>query len=128
MVECTKLAVFSDNYLFLFHRLVSTMAQAGRTAGKLPPLPSLREIVRLYNLRAQKQLSQNFLMDGNLTEKIVRTAGDISGGHVCEIGPGPGGITRSILQKNVNGLTVIEKDRRFLPGLEVSTWYLHLVV
>ena len=40
---------------------------------------------------------------------------------MCEIGPGPGGITRAILETDVNGLTVIEKDGRFLPGLEVSS-------
>ena len=38
----------------------------------LPPLPSLRELVRLYGLGARSQLSQNFIMDLNLTRRIAR--------------------------------------------------------
>ena len=43
----------------------------------------------------------------------------LEGAYVCEVGPGPGSITRSILQKGAKHVTVVEKDRRFLPGLEV---------
>ena len=38
---------------------------------------------------------------------------------MVEIGPGPGNITRRILERNPRELFVIEKDRRFLPMLEV---------
>lgn len=86
---------------------------------RLPHLPSIRDLVRLYKLRARKQLSQNFLLDQRLTNKIVKAAGKVENCYVCEVGPGPGNITRSILQKGAKHVTVIEKDRRFIPSLEL---------
>lgn len=86
---------------------------------RLPPLPSTSDLIRLYKLRAVKQLSQNFLMDAKLTSKIVRSSGRVRNCHVCEVGPGPGSITRSILEQGAKHLTVIEKDPRFIPLLEL---------
>lgn len=88
-------------------------------AARIPVLPSVSEIVRLYKLQARKHLSQNFLLDMNLTRKIIRCAGLSEQSSVCEVGPGPGGLTRAIMEKDICDLTVIEKDRRFLPGLRL---------
>lgn len=49
----------------------------------------------------------------------MRLSGNLEGNFVCEVGPGPGSLTRSILNAGVERLLVVEKDKRFLPALEV---------
>lgn len=95
------------------------MASAAAKKVRLPPLPTIRDILKIYRLSALKALSQNFLMEDRLIDRIVRAAGKIEGGHVMEVGPGPGGITRSIIRKGPRQLVVVEKDRRFMPSLEL---------
>lgn len=81
-------------------------------------LPPLRDVVREHELRATKKLGQNFLFDLNLTDKIARTAGDLSDVTVFEIGPGPGGLTRSILQNKAKKVVAIEYDLRAVKALQ----------
>lgn len=90
---------------------------------RIPPLPSIRDILKLYNLKAMRQLSQNFLLDPGVNNKIVKCCGNIKGAEVCEVGPGPGNITRSVIMKGARKIHVIEKDSRFLPSLQVSFYY-----
>ncbi|TNJ44004.1 16S rRNA (adenine(1518)-N(6)/adenine(1519)-N(6))-dimethyltransferase RsmA [Phaeobacter sp. B1627] len=80
-------------------------------------LPPLREVIATHQLSARKSLGQNFLLDLNLTAKIARQAGDLSGCDVLEIGPGPGGLTRGLLSEGARRVLAIEKDQRCLPAL-----------
>lgn len=85
---------------------------------RIDDLPPLREVIAAHGLSAKKQLGQNFLLDLNLTAKIARMAGDLSGADVLEIGPGPGGLTRGLLAEGARHVLAIEKDARCLPALE----------
>ncbi len=78
------------------------------------PLPPLREVIAKHDLGAKKSLGQHFLLDLNLTGRIARTAGDLSNCTVIEIGPGPGGLTRAILEAGAKRLIVVERDARCL--------------
>ncbi|WP_134681171.1 16S rRNA (adenine(1518)-N(6)/adenine(1519)-N(6))-dimethyltransferase RsmA [Paracoccus ravus] len=87
-------------------------------------LPPLREVIARHDLQAKKQLGQNFLLDLNLTAKIARAAGDLTGCDVIEVGPGPGGLTRGLLAEGARHVLAIEKDARALPALaEISDFY-----
>jgi len=81
-------------------------------------LPPLREVIAAHDLQPKKSLGQNFLLDLNLTAKIARQAGDLSGCDVLEIGPGPGGLTRGLLAEGARRVLAVEKDARCLPALE----------
>ena len=81
-------------------------------------LPPLRDVIKEHDLRAEKKLGQNFLLDLNLTGKIARTAGDLEGVTVFEIGPGPGGLTRSLLLTQAKKVVAIEFDPRAIKALE----------
>lgn len=81
-------------------------------------LPSIKQHAKSHDLVPDKKLGQNFLFDQNLCDKIVRSAGFIEGKTVVEIGPGPGGLSRSILSAGIHKLIAIEKDHRCLRLLE----------
>ena len=87
-------------------------------------LPPLREVIATHNLQPKKALGQNFLLDLNLTAKIARLAGDLSGFDVLEVGPGPGGLTRGLLAEGARRVLAVEKDDRCLPALaEIEAAY-----
>ena len=86
--------------------------------GTIDGLPPLREVIAAHDLAAKKSLGQNFLLDLNLTAKIARMAGDLSGCDVLEVGPGPGGLTRGLLAEGARRVVAVEKDARCLPALQ----------
>ena len=82
----------------------------------LDTLPPLRESLAAHGLMANKAFGQHFLLDLNITRKIVRLAELSPGDRVIEVGPGPGGLTRALLEAGAR-VTAIEKDVRFQPLL-----------
>jgi 16S rRNA (adenine1518-N6/adenine1519-N6)-dimethyltransferase len=83
---------------------------------KLEDLPPLGGALAAHGLLTRKSFGQHFLLDLNLTRKIARLAGPLEGRAVIEVGPGPGGLTRGLLQEGAV-VIAIEKDARFLPLL-----------
>lgn len=83
----------------------------------LEHLPPLRETLAEHGLLAKKSFGQHFLLDLNVTRKIARLAGPLEGETVIEVGPGPGGLTRALLEAGARVIAV-EKDARFISLLE----------
>ena len=81
-------------------------------------LPPLREVIARYGLGARKGLGQHFLLDLNLTRRIARAAEPLAGCSIIEIGPGPGGLTRALLESEAAHVTAIERDPRCIAALQ----------
>jgi len=84
----------------------------------LDDLPSLKETVDHFGLAAKKSLGQNFLLNMNTVRKVARVAGDLTGCVVVEIGPGPGGLTRALLEAGASQVISIEHDPRCIEALQ----------
>lgn len=69
---------------------------------------------------AKKALGQHFLFDAALLGRIAIAGGPAEGRTVIEVGPGPGGLTRALLDAGVKKLIAVELDDRFADGL--SAW------
>ena len=80
-------------------------------------LPPLREVIAAHGLRTIKGLGQHFLLDLNLTARIARAAGDLKSFAVFEVGPGPGGLTRTLLAAGAPLVLAIERDERCVAAL-----------
>jgi 16S rRNA (adenine1518-N6/adenine1519-N6)-dimethyltransferase len=82
-----------------------------------PDLPPLREVIARHGIGARRALGQNFLLDLNLTRRIARAAAPLEDDNVAEIGPGPGGLTRALLEAGARHVTAIERDPRCVAAL-----------
>lgn len=87
------------------------------TAKNREDLPPLRDVIARHGLAARKGLGQHFLLDLNLTRRIARYAGIGPDDEVVEVGPGPGGLTRALLETPCRRVTAIERDSRCIEAL-----------
>ena len=78
----------------------------------LGSLPPLRDVIRTHNLAADKRFGQHFLTDPNILARIAAAPGALAGRTVIEIGPGPGGLTRALLEAGAERLIAVEIDPR----------------
>ncbi|MCR9078049.1 MAG: 16S rRNA (adenine(1518)-N(6)/adenine(1519)-N(6))-dimethyltransferase RsmA [Hyphomonadaceae bacterium] len=71
----------------------------------------------LTQARARKALGQHFLFDPDILKRTALAAGPVTGRTVIEVGPGPGGLTRALLDAGADSLTCVETDERFAGAL-----------
>ena len=83
------------------------------SAGAIEPL---RAVIARHGLSASKALGQNFILDRHLLTRIAAIPGIGAGDRVYEVGPGPGGLTRALLDTGAS-VAAVERDRRCLPAL-----------
>lgn len=92
------------------------MRRSPRRRRGLTMVEPLREIIARHGLQASKALGQNFILDRQLLDRIAAIPGPLKGESVYEVGPGPGGLTRALLEAGAK-VTAVERDRRCLPAL-----------
>lgn len=74
-------------------------------------------ILKTFNLRADKRLGQNFLVDEEIVNKIAAAAELSEADTVLEVGPGIGTLTQALALTGAK-VVAVELDRRLLPVLE----------
>ena len=79
----------------------------------------IRELAEHLDLKPSKSLGQNFVHDGNVCRKIVRTAGLTSTDIALEIGPGLGSLTLAMLEE-AKAVIAVEIDSRLATQLPIT--------
>ena len=65
-----------------------------------------------FENKPKKSLGQNFLIDKNIINKIIKIGNIDKKKAVMEIGPGYGNLTESIISMNPKSISTIEKDKK----------------
>ena len=76
-------------------------------------------VLNRYGFNFQKKFGQNFLIDENVVEKIVREAGVTKDDFVLEVGPGIGTMTQ-ILCENAREVVAVEIDKKLILKLNIK--------
>ena len=72
-------------------------------------MDTIKQLINKFNLISKKSFGQNFILDQNITDKIVRLS-NIKNQYILEIGPGPGCLTRSLIKAGEKKIIAVEKD------------------
>ncbi len=80
-------------------------------------LDDTKFIMKKYNIKANKSLGQNFLIDDNVIEKIIEGSNVCKDDLIIEIGPGLGTLTEVLLEK-AHKVISIELDKKMIKILE----------
>lgn len=76
-----------------------------------------KEIINKYSFAFQKKFGQNFLIDSNVLESIIRGAEITKDDFVLEIGPGIGTMTQYLCEA-ARQVVAVEIDKMLIPILE----------
>lgn len=83
-------------------------------------LKTLKTLLEKHGLWAKKRFGQNFLINRNIVEKIIKTGEINDKDIIIEIGPGPGVLTQELCKK-AQKVICIEMDREMIPLLKEAT-------
>lgn len=83
-------------------------------------------LMKKYNINANKNLGQNFLIDDNVIENIIKTAEIEKNDFVIEIGPGLGTLTSKLVEK-AGKVIAIELDKKMLEILMIDLRYIKIL-
>ena len=78
---------------------------------------SLKKILINNKISAKKRFGQNFLHDKNIIKQIVK-ASKPKNKNIIEVGPGPGLLTKLLLDEEPKSILAIETDKSFIPILD----------
>ena len=79
-------------------------------------MDTIKQIINRFGIITKKHLGQNFILDENITNKIVKLT-DVKNEIILEIGPGPGCLTRSLVKSGAKKIIAIEKDPKCIDML-----------
>ena len=77
---------------------------------------AVRALLDRHGIEPSRALGQNFVVDPNTIDRIVRTAQVAAGDRVVEIGPGVGSLTTGLLGAGAQ-VVAVELDQHLIPAL-----------
>jgi len=80
-------------------------------------ITNLKKLLKEHNIEPNKRLGQNFLIDNNIVEKLIKNADIFKDDIILEIGSGLGTLTKEIA-KQAKKVITIEKDKKLIEILK----------